>query len=262
MGVKFNRRIKLAKGVNLNIGKKGVNSISFKIGKTTINPTKNIFSYNSSIKGVSYQGKLVGTNDTKKANGNIDTVNNINSVNSSNSSDSVLSGYMNIIEKSEKAIEGIKGDIMEYEQSIQRMYEYKKEALLQIEDIKNDTELTEEEKERLINTIETECIIKGDNMIKETTEKIEGLKELIKSFRERKREAEEQFDLYVMNDIKNSSSYSSNNSNREELQNVIREAEEILGINNNKGLKNDTEGTIFAIILIGIIFLFVAIMCS
>lgn len=36
MGVRFNKRIKIAKGVNLNISKRGM-STSVKVGKTTIN---------------------------------------------------------------------------------------------------------------------------------------------------------------------------------------------------------------------------------
>ena len=153
MGVKFNRRIKLAKGVNLNIGKKGVNSISFKVGKTTINPTKNTFSYNSSIKGVSYQGKLVGTNDTKKANDNIDIVNNINGANSCCSEANDIKQFEDLkkIKVGMETLESTEKSLMVFKKCLQNFTDDIEKIEKEIEKIKNDKYLTEQQREYLLS---------------------------------------------------------------------------------------------------------------
>lgn len=64
MGVRFHRKIKLGKGINLNISKSGI-STSTKIGKTTLNSRGKI-TYNTPVKGLSLQANL----NSKKVNNN------------------------------------------------------------------------------------------------------------------------------------------------------------------------------------------------
>ena len=66
MGVRFHRKIKLGKGMNLNISKSGI-STSTKIGKTTFNSRGKI-TYNTPVKGLSLQTNL---NSKKNDNENI-----------------------------------------------------------------------------------------------------------------------------------------------------------------------------------------------
>lgn len=56
MGFKYNRRIKICKGLTLNVGKKGI-STSVKVGKVTYN-SKGRLSVKTGIKGLSYSTNL------------------------------------------------------------------------------------------------------------------------------------------------------------------------------------------------------------
>lgn len=59
MGLRINRRVNIGKGVNLNIGKRGI-STSFKAGKATYN-SRGRLTIGTGIKGVSYTTNLKGS---------------------------------------------------------------------------------------------------------------------------------------------------------------------------------------------------------
>lgn len=64
MGLRVNKRIRIAKGLSLNVGKKGL-SISAKVGNTTINSRGRVTT--RLAPGISYSTKL-GSSNTKKSN--------------------------------------------------------------------------------------------------------------------------------------------------------------------------------------------------
>ena len=55
--MRYRRRISLGKHVKLNVSKSGI-STSIKIGDLTINPQRNKVTYNTPIKGLSYETKI------------------------------------------------------------------------------------------------------------------------------------------------------------------------------------------------------------
>lgn len=77
MGFRVNKRIRIAKGISLNVGKKGV-SVSAKVGNTTINSRGRVttriapgVSYSTNLKSDQRSNKRVSNNNT------ITSVNNI-----------------------------------------------------------------------------------------------------------------------------------------------------------------------------------------
>jgi hypothetical protein len=63
MKIRYRRRISLGKHIKLNISKSGI-STSIKIGRTTINPQRNKITYNTPIKGLSIESKIVDDKNT------------------------------------------------------------------------------------------------------------------------------------------------------------------------------------------------------
>ena len=65
MKIRYRRRVSLGKHIKLNISKSGI-STSIKVGRTTVNPQRNKITYNTPIKGLSIESKIV---DDKKTEG-------------------------------------------------------------------------------------------------------------------------------------------------------------------------------------------------
>jgi len=72
MGFRFRQRIKIAPGIYINLGKKGVNSASFRAGPFTTNVNKEGVRHTAGLhgSGLSYETKRTswggGTSPTKK----------------------------------------------------------------------------------------------------------------------------------------------------------------------------------------------------
>ena len=62
MGFNYRRRIKICKGVHINVGKKGI-STSYKIGNVTVNPKRNRITARTPIKGLSYTTTITNKNN-------------------------------------------------------------------------------------------------------------------------------------------------------------------------------------------------------
>lgn len=73
MGFKINKRIKIAPGVNLNIGKKGI-STSVKIGNTTFNSRGKVTT--RIVPGVSYSTNIKSKNNKKVSNKSFENTDN------------------------------------------------------------------------------------------------------------------------------------------------------------------------------------------
>lgn len=69
MGLRLRKRIRIAKGVYINVSEKGVSSASFKAGGVTYTSGKNGSQLTTSIPGtgISYSEKLAGGNSSSKA---------------------------------------------------------------------------------------------------------------------------------------------------------------------------------------------------
>lgn len=77
MGFRINKRIRIAKGISLNIGKKGV-SVSAKVGNTTINSRGRVTT--RIAPGVSYSTNLKSGQRSNKRVSNNNTVTNVNNI--------------------------------------------------------------------------------------------------------------------------------------------------------------------------------------
>lgn len=236
MGVKFNRRIKLAKGVNLNIGKKGLNSVSFKVGRTTINPTRNTFSYNSKVKGLSYQGKLVDTNKDKKV---VKEIGNKYNTEEKEEARKILTDGYNIIIKDTKLIAEINKCIDNYNSVIVGVSMENEEIRKNIDVVINSNDFSEWEKNDLLSKYK-KLILNGERILKEAREKKE---EAIKEKMEAEKRIRGVEELLNMDKEKIINAYDNMNYYWND-------------INNMNNINNSSDGVVgFMFCLVGIIFL-------
>lgn len=77
MGFRVNKRIRIAKGISLNVGKKGV-SVSAKVGNTTINSRGRVTT--RIAPGVSYSTNLKSSQRSNKRVSNNNTITNVNNI--------------------------------------------------------------------------------------------------------------------------------------------------------------------------------------